>query len=504
MRSETFDVVVVGMGGAGLAAAISAHDAGARVVVLEKAPARHAGGNTRVSGQVWFCPTDVDAAKKHLRAMAGRYPIADDIVEVWAQETARNSEWVAARTAEVRGRVPRDDADPYDGDGTDLFRLTWAQIAGAPPDSGVSDFEYHEIEGNECGTEYNVIGGTMGFSRLWLTLKTCLEDRSIAVRYQTSASSLITDPDGKVVGVVATAANGDIERYLASRGVVLASGGFAADADMARNYLRLDDATPWGSPACTGDGIKMAQKVGADLAHPYNYMAMPGLAMPPFRTGEYAMPAGDRYINVGADGRRFIDESIGTRHGKTPMRGGFDFYPGFTMWTIFDEDARLAGPLVIPREHFAIAWSKQVEKYRWSADNSVEIDKGWITRGSTVRELAERLEIDADGLDAEIVRYNEWVSAGVDDPVFGRPHATMSPIGRGPFYGYRWAQLLITTLGGIRKDGGARALDPFGAPIAGLYCAGDTSSTYTWLLSGGMGLGDAIAFGRIAGRNAAA
>ncbi len=80
----------------------------------------------------------------------------------------------------------------------------------------------------------------------------------------------------------------------------------------------------------------------------------------------------------------------------------------------------------------------------------------------------------------------------------------MFPIARPPFYGYEWAQLLITTMGGIRKDDFARALDPFGEPIPGLYCAGDASSTYSWCCSGGMGLGDALAFGRIAGRNAAA
>ena len=72
------------------------------------------------------------------------------------------------------------------------------------------------------------------------------------------------------------------------------------------------------------------------------------------------------------------------------------------------------------------------------------------------------------------------------------------------YYGYRWGQLLLTTLGGIRKDGHGRALDPEGAPIPGLYATGDGASTYSWLLSGGMGVGDAMAFGRIGARHAAA
>jgi len=286
--------------------------------------------------------------------------------------------------------------------------------------------------------------------------------------------------------------------------VILACGGFAADPVMGRNSLRLPHPVPWGSPGNTGDGIKMAQLVGADLAHPYNYMQMAGLSAPPYQTGFWAEPADGRFIYVGADGRRFIDESQDKRHGKSPVRGMFDFHPGTPTWTVFDEDGRLAGPLVPPRAVCSWGWMTQIERYEWSQDNRVEIERGWINQASTVEDLARQLGIDPDGLVSEVDRYNRWVADGVDDPMFGRPGTTMRPISKAPFYGFAWAQLLITTLGGLRKDGRARVLDPFGEPIPGLYCAGDVASSYTWLLSGGMGLGDALAFGRIAGREAAA
>ena len=498
---DSADVVVVGMGAAGLAAAITAHDAGAEVVVLEKMPPEHAGGNSRVSGQVWFSPVDAGAARTHLRALSWEYPVPEPVVGTWAEETSANSDWVRARAEEVRGTVPRDVGDPYTGDGTDFSRIPYADIVGV---TGMPRDEYYEVEGNECGTEYCVIGGSMGFSRLWLVLKACLDRRAIPVRYGTAVNALIRDVDGGITGVTATGPEGTTHTVTARRGVILASGGFAANPAMAANYLRLSHVTPWGSPACTGDGIKMAQKVGADLAHPYNYMAMPGIEMPPYETGESGVPGGERCINVGADGRRFIDESLGTRHGKTRMRGMFDFYPGFPMWTVFDEDGRVAGPLVVPRPYFAISWMKQIEHYDWSADNSAEIERGWITKADSIGALADKLEIDRAGLEDEVERYNGWVLSSTGDPVFGRPADTMHPIARAPFYGYRWAQLLITTLGGVRKDEHAGALDPQGAPIPGLYCAGDVSSTYTWCLSGGMGIGDAMAFGRVAGRNAAA
>ena len=85
------DVAIVGFGAAAMAAAITAHDAGADVVLLEKMPPATAGGNTRVSGSVWSSPADVDRAKVHLRALAQQFPIDEDIVAAWAQETSKNT-----------------------------------------------------------------------------------------------------------------------------------------------------------------------------------------------------------------------------------------------------------------------------------------------------------------------------------------------------------------------------------------------------------------------------
>lgn len=502
-QETTVDVVVVGMGGAGIAAALTAHAAGAEVLVLEKMPPEHAGGNSRVSGQVWFSPDDVDLARQHLHAMSWEYDVSDDLAAAWAQETSQNTRWLRNLAEQTRGRVTRDAGDPYTGDGTDFAKISWGDMLRLQGVQNPPEDEYDDVHGHDCGSDYNVIGGSMGFSRLWLMLKTALDASGVEIRCETEALRLTVDSDGRISGVVVSEGSG--ERTIGvRRGVVLATGGFAANREMARNYLRLPHVTPWGNPSCTGDGIRMAQKVGADLTHPYNYMAMPGIAMPPYRTGQDAMVRGARFINVGADGRRFVDESVPNRHGKSVQRGMLDFHPGVPMWTIFDEDGRLAGPMVIPREFFAVDWIRQIEGYEWSLDNRAEIERGWITRADSITELADNLGIDPDGLQTEVNRYNALAESGSDDPVFGRSAKTMFPIARPPFYGYEWAQLLITTMGGIRKDAQARAIDPFGEPIPGLYCAGDVSSSYSWCCSGGMGLGDALAFGRVAGRNAAA
>lgn len=497
---KEIDVVVVGMGGAGLAAAITAHDAGADVLILEKTHRAHAGGNSRVSGQVAFSPRDAAEAKVHLRAMGCDYPPEESVVTAWADESSQNHDWIQARIEEVRGVVPRDAGDPLSPDEGDVIAIEYGTFRAYAGEKNPPRDEYWEIAGNDCGTETHIIGGSMGFSRLWLTLLANVERRGIPIHYSTPAVALEQGADGDVEAVVVEH-DGTRSPIGVRQGVVLATGGFAGSPEMTRNYLRLPDAIAWGSPHNTGDGIRMAQKLGADLAHPYNYMSMPGLRTEG-RHGEAAQVRNNNYIEVGADGRRFINETVGSRHGKAGVRGGFDFYPGHDMWTIFDEKGRLGGPLVFPRANFPVGWMKQTLGYEWSPDSSAEIEKGWIAKADTVRELAEKLGIDADGLEDEVARYNEHARAG-EDPRFGRPAEKLEPLETGPFYGYRWGQLLITTLGGIRKDGDARVIDVDGNTIPRLYAAGDTASSYTWLLSGGMGLGDALAFGRIAGRNAA-
>jgi succinate dehydrogenase/fumarate reductase flavoprotein subunit len=499
---EVADVIVVGMGAAGLSAAIAAHDAGASVAVVEKAPEQQSGGNSRVAGQVWFCPTNPGAARNHLRAMSWEYPVPDDLVDAWADETARNTDWILSTAREVRGKVTWDAADPYQGDGTDIARIPWGTLRSYVGTEDWTEHEFPEMAGNECGTEYNMIGGSMGFGRLWRVLRTCLAERGIPVRYNARVIGLIRDRS-EVAGVEIETPGTSPIRIAASRSVILAAGGFANNREMTRNYLRLSRVIPQGSPWNTGDGIRMAQQLGADLAHPYNYMATPGIAMPPYATGDDGAPRQDRFITVGADGRRFMDETVTTRHGKAMVRGMFDFHPGFPMWTIFDEDGRLAGPIVLPRERLAVGWMKEIEGYQWSQDNSAEVARGWIARAGTLRELAAKLLIDPDGLEHEVELYNTWIRDGGSDLRFGRAPATMKPIIRSPFYGYRWAELMITTLGGLRKDSFGRVIGVDGAPIPRLYCAGDIASTYTWLLSGGMGHADALAFGRLAGRHAA-
>lgn len=462
------DVVVVGLGAAGCAAAITARDAGASVLILEKFPPDTAGGNTRVSGGSWFHNLDADRAATYLRGLCGDFPVPEPVVRVWAEETQHNTAWVES-------------------------------IGGNVGVNGAHTPEYPDVDGADCYGGYRSIDGRMGDGLLFGVLTDAVRARGIEVRYATPARELITT-DGAVVGVLAEH-DGAPQRVHARHGVILASGGFENDPTMVRDYLRLPPCPLWGTPANTGDGHRMAQKVGADLWHMDNMAAFPGIRIPGSDSGFYlSFLFASGYIWVAPDGTRFVDEAPRTGgHGQAPLRGRHELHPAQPAFVVFDEATRRAGPLCPPREYLPVGWNVLVEGYDWSADNQVEIDEGWILRADTLPELAARLGVDAAALSDTVRRWNAACAAGHDDR-FGRHPDTLTPLGDGPYYAFESAPLLGWSNGGPRRDERCQVLDPFGAVIGGLYAAGSVSSTYSWAKDGGFHIADALAFGRVAGR----
>lgn len=464
------DVVVIGFGGAGAAAAITAHDMGARVLIVEKMPETYAGGSTRVSGNVWFCPTDSETGLRYLKNLCGDYPIASELMRAWADETARNTEWVQSLGAEVG-----------------LMEIP---------------VEFPEVPGHECDEGFHHVGPAWGMGRLYNALKSAVEKRHIEVCYSTRACNLLRDPKTGAVAGLAADQDGKAVEIRAWRGVILASGGFANNAELIRTFLRLPEACPWGSPANTGDGLLMAQKVGAALANMHNYMGMMGLRAPDHAAGFNVVFPNNAWVVVDHGGNRFANETAHNKHGKILVGNRYILFPDRPCFAIFDETTRLAGPIYPVIEAQPYGWTQRIENYRWSADNSAEIEKEWIVRGDTLDELGRKLGIDHRQLAATMTEYN----AGCDarrDARHGRNPETMAPIHKAPFYGFAWGPLLVYTNGGPRKNERAQVLDAAGKVIPRLYAAGEVASTYSNCMAGGQMIADALAFGRIAGRNAA-
>lgn len=381
---ETFDVVVIGSGAAGSAAALEAHTHGASVLVLEKCDRSTAGGNTRLSGGGWFVNQDPEAARTFLRSLSGAFTVADDVVAAWADSTHGISDWLRHLGAPVSM--------------SDQFHTS---------------AEYQELDGSSCYGGMDTVGGAMGNELLYNFLVSALAERGIETRFEARATALVTDESGAVVGVETSSTDGD-SRLLATRGVILATGGFEADPEMVRDYLRLENPKIWGSSAATGDGHRMALAVGADLWHMNNMMTITGISGDPASAaGHYlALWGAENYVFLSGEGRRFTDESAEMRHGHVFREGAYQHFPVHPMTILFDETMRTANPLSPSRETLPVGRRVLVDGYEWSQDNQAEIDKGWIVKADSLGELAEQLGLDPAVVETSIARYNEACDAG--------------------------------------------------------------------------------------------
>ncbi|MFD0744652.1 FAD-binding protein [Phytohabitans flavus] len=201
-------------------------------------------------------------------------------------------------------------------------------------------------------------------------------------------------------------------------------------------------------------------------------------------------------------GRRFTREP-GRQHSLHLEVAGLDaerlVHPRIPAWWVFDERRRVKGSLVNTR----MGPAGPVREIEWSADNLTEIDRQWVRRAPTVRALAAICGMDPDALERTVATYNAACASGVDDE-FGRPAHTLTPLGDPPYYALALWPGGSNTSGGPRRDADARVWSVRGAPIPGLYSAGELGSMYGLLYpSGGGSVAECMAFGRIAGRNAA-
>jgi succinate dehydrogenase/fumarate reductase flavoprotein subunit len=211
------------------------------------------------------------------------------------------------------------------------------------------------------------------------------------------------------------------------------------------------------------------------------------------------------YILVNKYGRRFMNDTKSLTHIKESLElTYFDHekveYPNRPFYIIFDETYRTKHPLV---QKNTFQWNNIHKVVEWSPDNSAEIEKGWILKANTLRELAAKAGIDPAGLEATISKYNEYCQAGKDVD-FKRRQENLFPVATPPYYAAELALTVTNTQGGPKHNGKAQTLNKDNRPIPRLYTAGELGSFFGFLYPGGSNIPEAIAFGRIAGENAAA
>lgn len=461
MTAIDVDVLIAGFGIAGASAAIEAHDAGARVLIVEKTSA--GGGNCQWSGG-FFYAADGPTAIDHLDAVC--YGKTDrSVLEAYAAGTREIPTWIESLGGAVRS-LP-----------SAIFACPWPHFPGG---------------GNDCVYRQFDSGHNPPGPALWACLEQAVRDRGIRVELNTAIADLVVD-DGIVRGAVLE--SGGQRRTVTASAVILASGGIEHNADMRETYLALP-VKPIGHPGNTGDAVTLAQKAGGALWHMSTGLGWLAYVRPEFPVafGIDLMMASS-FLVIDEDGRRFADET-----GVEQAHDFGRFYPRSASrprsrgFIVFDEKARLSGSLN------GIGGSPN--NYPWSPDNSVEVEAGWITTANTPGELAEAIGVDPAKLSETIAAFAVAATTG-RDLEFHRPANRMASL-EGPLYALEVVPGLATASGGPRRDASSRVVATTGEPIPGLYSVGGAGSIWGGQVTEqGGGLTDAMVFGRIAARHAA-
>ena len=462
---EETGALIIGFGGAGATAAITAHDFGANVLIVEKM--KQGGGNTSLSLGGFLSITDIDKGLLYLENLCNSIctTVDSDILSVYVTQCHKNKDWVEG------------------------FGVSTHVYGGA---------SFPQLPGADAIEKRIIIGGkTKEGNAFWSLLKQQVEKRWIDLWEDSKAKDLITDASGAVIG--ATIQKGEKELAVkATNGVILTCGGFEYNDSMKMNYLKGYPYYSFGSTGNTGDGIKMAQRVGADLWHTSSVSVSLGFKTPDFDAAFMSHPPSGRFIYVDRHGKRFASEFV-EHHAYHFIVDRFDpntiDYPCIPCFMVFDETACSAGPVVIS------ALGNNHDKYRWTKDNSQEISRGWIVSDQTLAGLAKKTGLNPCVLEETVNQYNRFCSIG-EDQDYTRPKEKLAPIGPGPYYAMNLWPCLINTQGGPRRNQKAQVLYPDGQPIPNLYSAGELGSLFGLLYQGAGNLGECLAFGRIAGREA--
>ncbi|MEU2254843.1 3-oxosteroid 1-dehydrogenase [Nocardia xishanensis] len=545
-----YDVVVVGSGAAGMTAALTAAYRGLSVVLIEKS--RSFGGSTaRSGGGVWIpnnpvlvregVPDSPDLARVYLKSVVGdRVPQAKQ--DAFLDNGPRMMTYLSSRSRHLEFVYDRGYSDYHpelpgglaqgrsiepaivDGRllGDDLALINQPTMSG-PKGIAFTVSDFHDLnmiartwKGKRTAMKVgakavaNKLRGRLPLSlgkalvaRLWLALR----DAGVPVWLNTPLSELITE-DGAVVGVRAERDGAPIV-LRARRGVVLAAGGFEHNLEMRKQFFAEPVSTEWtvGATENVGDGIRAGEEIGAALDLMDDAWWGPSVRNPDgppfFCLAERSQPGA---IMVNDAGLRFTNESASYVDVVHTMyerhESGIGHVPAhFIMDQRFRDRYLFLGTFPkqpIPQKYF---------------------DAGIIKKADTLAELAEKIGVPADALGATVQRFNGFALAGRDedfhrgesayDRYYGDPTVTpnpcLAPIEKPPFYAVEMVPGDLGTKGGLVTDEHSRVLRADGAPIAGLYAAGNNSAAVMGNSYAGAGatIGPAMVFGYIAANHLA-
>lgn len=482
------DVVVVGAGGAGMTAAITAAGEGKSVVILES-QSMVGGNSVRATGGMNAGKTvyqdenefgESAGVEKTLKTAAEKYAdnetitaLAKTVSEQWAAYQANptgyfDSVELMELDTMIGGKGINDPELVETLCANSADAIDWLDEHGITLHN-VSSFGGASVK--RIHRPVNAEGKTVSVGSYMIPLlqENC-EKAGVKMMLDTTATEILTDADGAAVGVKATGASGETVTVNA-KAVVLASGGFGANLDMVVKYKpELKGFMTTNAPGIQGQGIEMAEAIGAATVdmdqiqiHPTVEANTAALITEGLR--------GDGAVLINAEGKRFIDE-VGTRDVVSAAEIA---QTGSYSWLVVDQAM--------------VDASSVIQGY---------IKKGYTVTGATYEELGKAMGVDAAAFAETMDKWNGYVEAK-NDPDFGRT-SFANPLNTAPYYAVKVTAGVHHTMGGLKINANTEVLNEKGEVIPGLFAAGEvTGGVHGANRLGGNAVADFTVFGRIAG-----
>ena len=494
LETKTADVVIIGAGGAGMTAAVEVLRAGGSVIVIDKMAA--VGGNTIAAGSA-LNAAGTDIQKVGTMAATGVAAIEEklalepknDDMKRWQESVRKDLDaYIASGSNHVFDSLDLHKLQTYvDGDYVGKTEMIEILCNGAP-----QAIKYLEELGMQWKPDIttavgatwarshqpaNIFGGAG--SDFVLPQYEFVKANGGEIVLEHKVEELIME-NGRVVGAKGTATDGTPFEFRANKSVILATGGFGANVEMRQRFNKfwanLDETVPTTNvPCATGDGIALAEGVGASL------YGMEWIQMVTGGNGSIsASVANNMYIN--AEGNRFVAED----ERRDVLSGAMLAQTGSFAWLLSDAKT---------------AWDIQGGKTYNGQKVEDWVASGRLVEANSIEELAEKINVPAENLQAAIDAFNKAVTGEEADPL-GRK-VFQYTFDKAPYYAGTVQAKVHHTMGGVEINTNAEVLDVNGNVIPGFYACGEvTGGIHGANRLGGNAIADIVVFGQIAGQNA--